>query len=137
MRTGAIMDQKHMILGVIQDHLQEGLGTFRVQPALDALREQPPGEICNGSEDFVAFALATGWHFRLLASARPGRTQRAPLGKAGLISNRINPLVRLAARTIAGHFSSSQGRRLAVSRWSDAKRAFGNENPRLCSNVDT
>lgn len=54
--TGAIMDQKHMRLGVRQDHLQEGLVTVRVKPALDALIKQASREILNGAKYFGAFA---------------------------------------------------------------------------------
>ena len=83
--TGAIMDQKHVRLGLIQDHLQEGLVTVRVKPALDTLIEQPPREIFNSAKDLVAFALPAGGDLGLMSPSGPGVAQRAPLGKAGLI----------------------------------------------------
>src|SRR6516162_1578495 len=83
--TGTIMDQKHVRLGLIQDHLQEGLVTCRVKPALDTLIEQPPREIFNSAKDLVAFALPAGGDLGLIASSGPRVAQRAPLGKAGLI----------------------------------------------------
>ena len=83
--AGAIVDQKQVLSRLLQDHLHKPLVTFRVKPALNALREQTPGEIFNRAKDFVAFALAAGRHFRLPATAGPRITQGAPLGKAGLI----------------------------------------------------
>src|SRR5262249_54678550 len=80
-----IVDQKQVLSGLHHDHLQERLVIFRVEAALDALREQTPSKILDRPKDLVAFALATGRHLRLVATARPGITQGAPLGKTGLI----------------------------------------------------
>src|SRR3979409_976123 len=80
-----IMDEKQMLLGLCQDHLQEALITVRGKPALNTLREQAPREILNGAKDLIAFAFAAGGYLGLLSPTRPGITQRAPLGKAGLI----------------------------------------------------
>ena len=79
------MDEKQELGGVGEDCLQELLIAFRGEAALNALREQASGEICNGPKDFVPFALATGGDFGLLTPARPSVTQGAPLGKADLI----------------------------------------------------
>jgi len=79
------MDEKQGLCGVLQDHLQEPLGTFRVKPTLDALIKQAPREILNGAKYFVAFALTTSFDLRLLPAPRPRVAQRAPLGKTGLI----------------------------------------------------
>ena len=51
--AGAIVDQKQVLRGLGHDPLQERWGAFRVQPALDALKEQTPGEIFNRSKDLV------------------------------------------------------------------------------------
>src|SRR4029453_12218272 len=93
--TSAIVDQKQVLSRLLQEHLYELLVTFRVKPALNALREQTPGKIFNRAKDFVAFALAAGRHFRLPATARPRVTQGAPLGKAGLIFKQDQPLAPL------------------------------------------
>src|SRR6516162_1736766 len=80
-----IMDEKQGLCGVIQDHLQEPLVTFRVKPTLDALIKQAPREILNGAKYFVAFALATRGDLRLVPTLSPRVAQRAPLGKTGFI----------------------------------------------------
>src|SRR6266446_4747676 len=79
------MDHKQVLGSLRHDHPQECLVLFRVEATLQALREQPPREILNSPKNFVAFALATGGHLRLLPSSGPGVAQRAPLGKAGFI----------------------------------------------------
>src|SRR5207249_7974695 len=81
----AIMDEKQVLCGLPHEHLQEPLITYRVKAAFDALIEQTPRDVFNRPKDFVAFALAAGWHLRLPAAARPGVTQRAPLRKTGFI----------------------------------------------------
>ena len=70
-RAGAIVDQKQVRRGLGHNHLQERVGTFRVKPTLDALKEQTPGEILNRPKHLVAFALATGRDFGLVAAAGP------------------------------------------------------------------
>src|SRR6266850_7308377 len=80
-----IMDEKQGLRGLLHDLLQEPLVTFRIKPTLDTLIKQPAREIFNGAKHFVAFALATGFDFGLLAAPRPRIAQRAPLGKTGLI----------------------------------------------------
>ena len=82
---GPIVDQKHVLGGLRHDSLQKRLGTFRIEAALDALREQTPRKIRDRPKDLGAFVLATGRHLRLVATARPGRTQGAPLRKPGLV----------------------------------------------------
>src|SRR5215470_3470834 len=83
--ASAIVDHKQVRRGLCHDHLQERLVTSRVKPALDALKEQTPGEILNGPKYFVAFALPARGDLGLVARPRPGVAQRAPLRKAGLI----------------------------------------------------
>src|SRR5678816_2139848 len=95
--TGAIMDQKQVLDGVIQDHLQERLVIFRVKPAFNALIEQAPRKILNGPEELVAFALATRFDLGLLPTPRPRVTQRAPLRKARLIFKQDQPVATLGA----------------------------------------
>src|SRR5207253_10602665 len=66
-----------------------------MKPALDALIEETPREICNRSKSFVAFALATGGDLRLPATARPRVTQGAPLCKADRIFKKDQSLATL------------------------------------------
>ena len=103
--TGAIMDQKQVRRGLCHDPLQKG-SAFRVKPALDALIEQTPGEILNGAEDFVTLACWSA--LQAVGHGLPSRYNSASphWAKLASSSNRINPFVRLAARTMAGHFSS-------------------------------
>src|SRR5215472_4541582 len=63
--------------------------------AFNALIKQTSGEILNRPKDFVAFALATGGHLRLPATACPGITQGAPLGKAGFVFKQDQPFAAL------------------------------------------
>src|SRR4030095_14205395 len=93
--AGAIVDQKQVLRGLCQDHLQERMVTCRVKPTLDALKEQTPGEIVNRSKYLVAFALATRRDFGLLAASRPRVTSRSPLGKTGLIFTQDHPFATL------------------------------------------
>ena len=93
MIPGTIVDQKQVLSGLRHDHLQERLVTFRVEAALDALREQTPRKILDRPKDLVAFALAagtSGWW-----PARPGITQGAPLRKTGLIFKQDQPFATL------------------------------------------
>src|SRR5712691_7942062 len=80
-----IMDKKQVCGGLRHDRLPERLVSFRVEPALNALIEQTPGERVTGPKHLVAFALATGGDLGLVAPSGPGVAQRAPLRKAGLI----------------------------------------------------
>src|SRR5882672_3478025 len=80
-----IMDEKQGLRSLLQNPLQEPLGTFRGKSAFEALIKQTPGAIFNRPKDFGAFALAAGRHLRLPAAARPRVTQRAPLRKTGFI----------------------------------------------------
>ena len=96
-RAGAIVDQKQVLLRLLQNPLQEGLVTFRVKPTLDALTEQTPGERVNRPKHFVAFALATGRDFGLLAASCPRVTSRSPLGKTGLIFKQAQPCATLGS----------------------------------------
>ena len=59
---------------------------LRIEPTLMRFVEKPAGEIVDEAKDFVAFALATGGDFGLLAFGSPGIAERAPLGKAGFIA---------------------------------------------------
>ena len=90
-----IMDAQQGRGGLRQDHGQERLGAFRGEPALDALIEQPSGEILNGAKDLVAFAFATGFDLGLLAALGPRVTSCAPLGKTGLIFKQDQTLAAL------------------------------------------
>ena len=119
-----IMDQKQVLRGLRHDRLQERLVTFRGKAALDALIEQAPREILNGAKDFVAFALATGFDLGLLAAARPRVTQRAPLGKTGLILKQDQAFTTLGGPQNRRPFLLEPGVARAASRWSDTKRAF-------------
>src|SRR5438552_12431844 len=89
------MDQKHVFVGLGQDHLQKRVVTVRVEAALETLREQTPRKILNGPKDLVAFAFATGGHLRLVPPSGPGVAERAPLGKTGLIFKQDQPLAPL------------------------------------------
>jgi hypothetical protein len=48
--------------------------------------EQPSREIVDKAKHLVAFPLAAGGHFGLLALGSSGVAERAPLGKAGFIA---------------------------------------------------
>jgi hypothetical protein len=50
------------------------------------LGKKASAKVINQSEYFVAFAFATGQHFRLLTAPRPGMSQRPPLRKTGFIA---------------------------------------------------
>ena len=76
------MDEKQGLRGLLHDHLQEPLVTFRVKPPLDTLIKQASREILNGAKHFVAFALAPGFALGLLPAPRPRVAQGYPL-KAG------------------------------------------------------
>src|SRR5713101_6493036 len=99
-----IMDEKQGLRGLLQDHLQEPLVTFRVEPTLDALIKQAPREILNGAKHFVSFALATGFDLRLLSAPRPRVAQRAPLGKTGLILKENQAFASLGGAQNPGPF---------------------------------
>ncbi len=98
------MDEKQGLRGLLHDHLQEPLVTFRVKPTLDALVKQAPRERLNGAKHFVSFALATRFNLRLLPTPRPRVAQRAPLGKTGLILKEHQALTSLGGAQNPGPF---------------------------------
>ena len=86
MITGAILDHDEVLLG-LREHIEQKCRiTLRIEAPRMRFVEKLPGERVNEAKDFVAFALATGRHLRLLAFGSPRVTQRAPLGKTGLIT---------------------------------------------------
>src|SRR3954454_8756089 len=99
-----IMDEKQGLCGVLQDHLQEPLVTFRVKPTLDALIKQAPREILNGAKYFVAFALTTSFDLRLLPAPRPRVAQGAPLGKTGFVLKENQAFTSLGGAQNPGPF---------------------------------
>src|SRR5713101_6236816 len=104
-----IMDEKEMLVRVRQDHLHECLATFRGEPPLDALREQTPGVIFNGTKHLVAFPLATGGHLRLMAPTCPSVTQRAPLRKTRFILKQNQAFTTLGGTDNRGPFFLQPG----------------------------
>ena len=79
MITGAILDHDEVLLG-LREHIEQKCRiTLRIEAPRMRFVEKLPGEI---------FALATGRHLRLLAFGSPRVTQRAPLGKTGLITKK-------------------------------------------------
>src|SRR5436853_7880396 len=103
------MDQKQVRCGLCHDHLHERLITFRVKTALDALKEQTPRAICNSPKHFVAFPLATGGDFGLLAASRPRITSRPPLGKTGFTFKQAQALLALGRPENPGPFCLEPG----------------------------
>src|SRR5438309_1525045 len=99
-----IMDEKQGLRGLLHEHLQEPLVTFRVKATLDTLIKQAPREILNGAKHFVSFALATGFDLRLLSAPRPRVAQRAPLGKTGLILKENQAFASLGGAQNPGPF---------------------------------
>ena len=91
MRTSAIVAQAEMGRGVSQEHVSERLVTVRMTPPLHALREETPRALGHRSQDFVAFARATGGDLRRLATACPRVTQGTPLGTTGLLVTQAPP----------------------------------------------
>src|SRR4030095_16989548 len=65
---------------------QKGHIALGVKPPLMPFGEKPSREIVDEAKHLVAFALATGGHFGLLACGGPSVAERAPLGKAGFIA---------------------------------------------------
>ena len=86
MIASAILNDHHMLPRLLQHIEQKRRVAFGIEPTLMRFVEKPAGEIVNQAKDFVAFALATGGDFGLLALGSPGIAERAPLGKAGFIS---------------------------------------------------
>src|SRR5512145_2594075 len=93
----SIMNEKQVLRGMSHDHGQEYLGTVRGESALNTLGKQSPREIVNSPKYLGALPLATGFDLGLLASARPGVTQRAPLCKAGCILKQDQTLPTLGS----------------------------------------
>ena len=79
------MNEKQVLRGLGPDHGPDPLVTVRGESALNTLVKQAPREIVNRPKHLEAYPLAPRLDFRLLASARPGVTQRAPLRKARFI----------------------------------------------------
>src|SRR5262245_14499400 len=99
-----VMDEKQVLCGLLHEHLQEPLVTFRVKPPLDTLIKQASRAILNGAKHFVAFALATRLDRGLLPAPRPRVAQRAPLGKTGLILKENQALMSLGGAQNPGPF---------------------------------
>src|SRR5215467_6302117 len=86
MIASAILNH-HDVTSRLRQHVeQKGHIALGVKPPLMPFVEKPSREIVDEAEHFVAFTLATGGHFGLLACGGPGVAQRAPLGKAGFIA---------------------------------------------------
>src|SRR4029434_2790943 len=92
-----IMNEKQGLRGLGHDHGQDPLVTVRGESALNTLVTQAPRARVNRPKHLVAFPLAARFDFRLLASARPGVTQRAPLRKARFILTQAEPLPTLGS----------------------------------------
>ena len=82
----SILNHKDMSSSLRQDIEQKGGIAFRVEPPRMGFGEQASRKIVDEPKDLVRFAYATGRDFRLVALGRPRIAQRAPLGKAGLIT---------------------------------------------------
>src|SRR5438132_13571022 len=80
-----IMDEQQGLRGLLHDHLQEPLVTFRVQPTLYALIKQAPREILNGAKHFVSFALDTVFYISFMFAPRTSLAQHASRDKTGII----------------------------------------------------
>ena len=75
--------QQHQALGRLrEDARQEGDVGRRVEPSFLALIKEAPRAVIQQPEDLVAFAHATGRHWRWLSLAPPGGAPRAPLRQA-------------------------------------------------------
>jgi len=104
-----IMDKQQVRGGLRHDRLPERLGTFRVEPALNALREQRPGEGVNGPKHLGALARATGGDLGLVAPSGPGGTQRAPRRTAGLICKQEQAFPTLSGAQDRGPYVPEPG----------------------------
>ena len=125
-RTGmiasAILNDHHMLPRLLQHIEQNRRVAFGIESTLMRFVEKPAGEIVNQAKDFVAFALATGGDFGLLALGSLGIAERAPLGKPGFISKSRSAFCCLGWCKISGHFVRRHSRRLASLRGSDKTR---------------
>ena len=88
MIASAILNH-HDVTSRLGQHVeQKGRIALGVKPPLMPFGEKPSREkeAVDEAKHLVAFALATGGHFGLLACGGPGVAERAPLGKAGVIA---------------------------------------------------
>src|SRR5207237_8769078 len=76
----------HDVTSRLGQHVeQKGRIALGVKPPLMPFVEKPSREIVDEAKHLVAFALATGGHFGLLACGGTGVAERAALGKGGFI----------------------------------------------------
>ena len=86
MRASAILNHHDVTSWLGQHVAQKGPRALGVKPPLMPFVEKPSREIVDEAKHLVAFALATGGHFGLLACGGPSVAERAPLSKAGFIA---------------------------------------------------
>src|SRR5262245_26165799 len=86
MRAGSILNP-HDVTPCLRQHVQEtSRVALRIQAPCMPCVEQPSGARVDEAKHLVAFPLAAGGPFGLLALGSPGGAARAPLGKAGCIA---------------------------------------------------
>src|SRR5918998_2823859 len=83
---GPILDHDDMLFRLRKDIKQKCRIALRVEATPRRFVKELTREILNEANELVAFAFATRWHLGLLTFGCPGITQRAPLGKTGLIA---------------------------------------------------
>src|SRR5918994_1757185 len=86
MILGPILNQHDVLGGVFQYTREKSNISGGVEAAFLPLIKETPGEVINQSKDFIAFALARGLDLGLLATARPGVGERAPLREGCFIA---------------------------------------------------
>ena len=85
MIPGSILDDDQMFSGFTHHHFEELLIGRGIEPAFNALVEQPTGYGIDRTKDLVGFSDATGKDFGLVSFLGPRVRKRSPLGKAGFI----------------------------------------------------
>src|SRR6266436_3037805 len=80
-----IMDEKQGLRGLLHEHLQEPVGTFRMKPPLDTLMKQVARERLSRAKHFVAFGVATCFDLWFLPSPLSSDAERATLGTTVII----------------------------------------------------
>jgi len=81
-----ILYQENRYGGLFEERGDESDVAIGIEAPLNALIKELPGKEINQAEGFVAFALTGGFDSRLLTFARPGITERPPLGKTSFIA---------------------------------------------------
>jgi hypothetical protein len=81
-----ILDQNQRLFGALEKEQQKGTVALGRKSLGLPLIEQAATKILDQAQHFVAFALASRFHQRLLATFGPSLAQRAPLSKAGFIA---------------------------------------------------